>query len=167
MGFRCNKMQEINQLFYYVFLFIPLVSMLLIKTRYIQVILKKADILDKYLDSKNLQDTWKMVLVAWFGTAVIMYFVLGFFTAILSLFGAFSELREFSNPLYIVNALRGLIEMSLFGTIMSSFRFVHSVEQWSVYILYMWLISNIYNQLFGEFDLLEGMHYLMLPTLFY
>ena len=160
-------MQEINQVFYYVFLFIPLVTMLLIKTRYIQTVLKKADILDKYLKSESLKDTWKMVLGAWFVTAVIMYFVLGFFTAILSLFGAFSELREFSNPLYIVNALRGLIEISLFGAIMFSFRFVRSVEQWGIYMLYVWLISNIYNQLFGGFDLLEGMHYLMLPTLFY
>jgi len=160
-------MIEINQLFYYVVLYTPVVILLLSKTRYIQVILKKVDILDKYLKSKSLRDTWKKVLVAWFAIAMIMYFVLGFFTAILSLFGALSELREFTNPLYIVNAFSGLIEMSLFGLIMFSFRFVHSVEEWAIYILYVWLISNIYNQLFSGFDLLEGMHYLMLPTLFY
>jgi uncharacterized membrane protein len=117
------------------------------------------------LESESLKDTWKKVLITWFVIAVIMYFVLGFFTAIISLFGGFSDLREFSNPLYIINSLRGLIELSLFGVMILSLRFVNSVEQWGIYMLYVWLISNIYNQLFGGFDFLEGIHYIMLPTL--
>jgi hypothetical protein len=160
-------MYEINQIFYYVALYIPLVVLIFRKTRYVQATLKKADILDKYLESESLKDTWKKVLVGWFVIAVIMYFVLGFFVAILSLFGAFSELREFTNPLYIINAFGGLIEMSLFSVVLFSIRFVCCVEQWGILILYVWLIFNVYNQLFGGFNYLDGMHYIMLPTLFY
>jgi len=188
-------MEIINTIFYYIVLYIPLVTLILVKMKFINNFFLDEE---KHFVMKHYTLPYTQFLVGWLIVSVVIYFVFGFFVSILALFGIFTEFKdELEDPLYIFNALKAFIELTLFASFFASFRLFDSMKldftfaravvkrasemkkkpseligniylkSWGLFLLYLWITINIYYQLFGKFEMLEGAHRFVLPTLFY
>jgi len=188
-------METINIIFYYTVLYIPLVTLILVKMKFINNFFLDEE---KHFVMKYYTLPYRQFVIGWVIVSMVVYFVFGFFVSILALFGIFIELKDgLEDPLYIFNALKAFVELTLFASFFASFRLFNSMKldftfarsvvtrasemkkkpseligniylkSWGFYLLYLWITMNIYYQLFGKFEMLEGAHRFVLPTIFY
>ena len=185
-------MEQINKIIYFIFLYSPLVFWLLYKTQFVKKFLNKFDIFQK--QTMQVDNEHYSILKFIYITILILliaYSVLGTVGTVFQTIIGFKGEYNFSNEMFIVDGLRSVFEFAIFASVLSSIRlmdfftlnisfakkvlkiqenpkrYIQDIyfKYWILHIVYGWIFFNIYYQIFGSFEMLEGVKYIVLPQI--
>lgn len=183
----------INQVLYNLFLYLPLVGWLFVKSSFIQNSYTKfEDFFNKKMQIQHKFYNFKTYFYSLLLLSFIVYATLGSIVALFQAVIGFKSTFLFDDSLFIFKAMGTNIEIVLLVSILASMRliemhklnfsFAKSVvknekdpkkyiqkiyfKAWLAFVLYSWILLNIYYQIVGKFLVLQGAKYVVLPLIF-
>lgn len=186
-------MEQLYKIVYFIFWYLPLVFWLLYKTPVIKKFLNRFDLFQKQImQVDSAKYTLKKFACITILVSLIAYVTIGAVGAVFQTLIGFKGEYSFSDLLFIFNGVKSAFEFAIFISILASIRlmdfftlnisFAKKVLQtqknpkryiqdiyfkyFVIHIVYGWLFLNIYYQIFGEFLILDGATYIVLPKIF-